>query len=58
MVEDMVEDILARKFQPGCGMCQNFFSRLNMLPLHAYATFCISIYSLMGAWIAFTFWQL
>ena len=35
-----------------------FFLRLNIILLYVYTTFCISIYSLMGTWIASTFWQL
>ena len=30
-----------------CSMCQNFFLRLNNIPLDVYATFCLSIHQLM-----------
>ena len=39
----------------GSGL-QDFFLRLNNIPLYVYAIFCLFIHLLIGIWFAYIFW--
>ena len=43
---------------PCYSMYQNFFLRLNNIPLYVYVPFYLTVCLLMGVWVIFTFWLL